>query len=388
MITETQSSIESIQKRAKTLLGAWNSARNCGDRKIGAQIMGNSYRELNSMLLANMPSVIAAHNSNALDTQLSRQAFLLRAFKTEFVQRILQLSVFCARYNDVPLEGSDRLEVAFLPLQTTASTSFVSGTGYTNTSDFVQNTREVLIGGDGASGSSGVNAAANTAKDRLFQQLAVRSYDINRLPALELQGLFDMATRRLAVDIETQVISRVVTAGNFGAATKTLLASACTADDVADLEKTGNDLNWPVTERALVLDSAYRRSLVKDSGFRDYIANGPTDPSSRRRCQQFYGFDQILPVPNMANYSPANENLVGFITHKSAVLVATSPIMPSPAVMAQLFDYSIVSDPVLGISLESRRYGNATLDQGYWVIECSFGAAKGIDSALKRITSA
>jgi hypothetical protein len=42
---------------------------------------------------------------------------------------------------------------------------------------------DISVGGDGGN-TSGSNAAANTAKDRLYQQLLFRSYDLARMPYL------------------------------------------------------------------------------------------------------------------------------------------------------------------------------------------------------------
>ncbi len=90
----------------------------------------------------------------------------------------------------------------------------------------------------------------------------------------------------------------------------------------------------------------------------------------------------------MASFSPAGENLVGWVNHSSAVLVATSPIMPSPEVLNLLSNYHVAVDPRTGAALSFRSQGNAVLDQAYRIVEVAFGAAKGVDKALGRINGA
>jgi hypothetical protein len=127
--------------------------------------------------------------------------------------------------------------------------------------------------------------------------------------------------------------------------------------------------------------------LLKDPTFKAYLSYGSTDPIQRARIQQAYGFSDIYPLANLSDYSPAGENLKGWINHKSAVLVATSPIMPTREVRELLTRYEVIVDPATGIALEYRRMGDVILDATKEVIESSYGAIVGIAEALKRFTS-
>jgi len=84
------------------------------------------------------------------------------------------------------------------------------------------------------------------------------------------------------------------------------------------------------------------------------------------------------------------ENLAGFVTLPSALLVGFAPIEPAPAVRNVLFDYQIVrsSDPNSNLVLEYRHFGDADSDTSYQVIECNYGHALGETAALKRIITA
>jgi hypothetical protein len=127
--------------------------------------------------------------------------------------------------------------------------------------------------------------------------------------------------------------------------------------------------------------------MLKSPYFKQYLAYGSTDPIRKAYIQEAYGFEAMHSVPNLTNYSPAGEFLTGWINHKSAVLAATSPIMPNEEVRKLLTSYDVVVDPELGIALEYRRFGDVTLDQAKEVVECSYGASKGVDAALQRMTS-
>jgi hypothetical protein len=324
-------------------------------------------------------------NNNSIDAALQRQAILQEAL-TAYKKRLLALEAFCFKFEPA-LEGTDKVEVSYFPLQTTASTSFVKGTGYTTTSDWNQQKREVFVGGDGDSTTSGTNAATGTAKDRKFQMLAFTSYDLNRQPFLNSVQLAQQATNQLAVDVFTDIVSRIVTKANYGNAIKQTAAASFSADDVADVRETATNLHWPQSGRSLVLNHTYYTPLLKDPTFKAYLAYGSTDPIQMGRVQEAYGFENIFEVPNLTTYGPAGENLVGWMCHKSAALVAVANIVPATAVRNLLGVYELFVDQNTGLSFAHRTFGNATTDTSNNIVECSYGAQKGVETALNRFTS-
>jgi hypothetical protein len=326
-------------------------------------------------------------NSNAIDAALQRQVILQEMIEA-FAVVLIRLDVFSTIYNNIPLEGTDKVEVPYFPLQANASTSFVAGTGYTTVQDWTQNSREISIGGDGNSATSGANAAANTARDRKYIGINFQSYDIARQPYLNIAKLFRQAANKLGVDVFTDIISRVVTKASFGNSVKSLAALSFSADDVADLRELGTAANWPQMGRSLVLSHKWYTPLLRDTSFKQYLAYGSSDPIQLGRIQNAYGFENIVEVPNLDTlYSPSGENLVGWINHKSAVLVATSPIVPTEEVRLLLSSFQVVVDPKTGIAFSYRRFGDATKDAGNAICEVAYGAGKGVDTALRRITS-
>jgi len=358
-------------------------------RDTGRVLEKNELQEMHarSLLVANTiakhkEKIIAHWNLNAIDSALQRQVILQDMIRA-YAIILLPLSQFSTVYSNIPLEGTDKVEVPYFPLQTTASTSFVKGTGYTTSSDWTENSREIAVGGDGSTA-----AAANQARDRKYQMINFDSYDLRRQPYLNLVQLFVMAAQKLAVDVFTDIVKSVVTAANFGASVKAVAAAAFSADDVADLDASATGRNWPQAGRSMALDHLYYAPLLKDQSFKAYLSYGNADAIQTGRIKSAYSFENIDKVPNLAaNYSPAGENLVGWITHKSAVLAAFANIMPSPAVRILNEIFEIVTDEQTGISFAHRRFGDAVKDRTFEVAESSYGAGKGVDAALGRITS-
>jgi hypothetical protein len=187
---------------------------------------------------------------------------------------------------------------------------------------------------------------------------------------------------KLASDIVADVLT-VVTNANFGAAAIIKAAALFDSDDLATL-KVACKL-WPEGGRGLILDSAYDASLLKDAAFKSAM-NAASDSAIKegRLFPRVFGFS-YTESPTI----PANgENLVGFAVFQSAVLVAFAPVPPVQEVRNAGTTYQLVVDPMSGVALEYRTFGNNVLDTATHLVESSFGWAKGNGNAIKRITSA
>ncbi|MDE2102231.1 MAG: Clp protease ClpP [Patescibacteria group bacterium] len=332
---------------------------------------------------ASKNKIIAMWNASTIDAGLQRQV-ILQEMLEEFAVQLLPLKNFSTVFSNVPREGTDTVDVPFYPLATDAANSWDPAVGYSGTGGVV-NAKPIYIGGSGT--TSGANAPAGYAKDRKWLALSFSSYELASQPWVNWQKLAQQKANKLGVDIFKDIVSRVITAANYGASVKAVPAAAFSGDDVADLAETGTGLNWPVNSRSLVLNHTYRTPLLKDPTFKQYLSYGSTDPLRKAVIQEAYGFENIDIVPNLTNYSPANENLIGWINWMYAMLVATAPIMPTEEVRALMTRYDLATEPQTGLTLEYRRFGNVTLDQTTEVIECSYGAAPGVLTALKRLTS-
>ena len=309
--------------------------------------------------------IMEAWNTNTIDSDLQRTV-ILQDMVREYAKRILPLSAFSTGYYNVPLEGTDKVTVPFFPLQTNASTDWVAGTGYV-AGNTTQNTRTVTI------------------NRRKYQAMAFTSQELRRQPYQNWAQLLTMNAEQLGVDVNADVLS-LVTVANYGASVKAVPAAAFGADDIADLYGACTDLNWGDVGRSLILTTLYKVALLKDNAFRSALAYGDSDPIRKALIQQAYGFQDIYTIPT-ANLPTNGQNLSGFVCRNNAALVATSPIMPGPAVRAVMVQYDIAVDPVNGTALEYKYFGNAQLDNTIEVVESNYGFAKGVASSLARITT-
>jgi hypothetical protein len=71
-----------------------------------------------------------------------------------------------------------------------------------------------------------------------------------------------------------------------------------------------------------------------------------------------------------------------------AILVAFSPIKPSPGVLNHLTAYEVAVDPETGLTIEYRSWADPDTDTEKQVLEVNYGFALGHAAALKRIVSA
>ncbi len=343
---------------------AWQRGHNVGMDKIRDSAVNKAhfFRKHNAKL-------IQFANTNTIPAELKRQVILQEVI-IDFARRLAPFSMFSTVFGNVPLEGTNKVEVPFYDLDSSASTSFVSGTGYTTIGNTVTAAREIEIGEGVANG------------DRLYQALAVSSQELARQPYLNVLQLAKLKAEKLASDIFTDVLG-IVTAANYGVAAITSPADMFDSDDLADL-KLACKL-WPELGRLLMLDSAYDANLLKDPSFK-HALNAASDSAIKegRLFPRVMGFDykELPTIPTNA------ENLVGFAAFKSAILVATAPVPPAEEVRNAGTIWEMVTDPQTGISLEFRRFGTNVTDVATHVIECSYGFAKGNGNALKRIVSA
>lgn len=306
-------------------------------------------------------------NANTIAAELKRSVILQSAI-VDFRRILLQLNQFSTVFQNVPLEGTNKVEVPFYDLDSSASTEFVLATGYTTIGNTTTDKREITIGTGATDGA------------RLFQALSFTSEEFARQPYLKIQQLATLKAEKLAYDIVTDVLG-VVTAANYGAAGYTGPAATMLYTDVVDLSVACK--TWPQAGRRLFVSAEIDGSLRKDAALRDnsaFSANVAQDAV----IPKLAGFDYIV-NPNIPSNS---ENLIGFAAFMSAILVATAPVPPREEVRNNGTTYELVVDPQTGIAFEYRTMGDSVTDKAIHVIECSYGFAKGNGNALKRIVSA
>jgi hypothetical protein len=278
-------------------------------------------------------------------------------------EALLPLNSFSTVFNSVPLQGTDKIAVPFYPLATDATSDF------NGTYSF----------GD----SNAINSREITVNKRKYQALSFTSAELARQPYFNPEQLGFLKGRKLAEDILRDILS-VVTAANYGAPIHTGAASTFDSDDMISIKTVLDQSKWAKTSRVMVLDNAYEGALLKDASIKNAAAVGSASAIQNGRLPQIAGFDIVG-----TNLVPDNgENLVGMVALPEAILVAFSPVQPSPAVRNNLNAYETAVDPETGLTIEYRSWGDPDTDMEKSVIEVNYGFALGHAAALKRIVSA
>lgn len=280
-----------------------------------------------------------------------------------FTELLMPLAMFSTAFQDVPLQGTNKMVVPYFPLSTVASRDY---DGTYQFDDSEQDVKEVTI------------------NKRKYQGLSFTSYEKARLPKFDPETLGYLRGIKLAEDILQDILSIVLNA-NYGAPILTTSAADFTVDDTIDLESALTAARWPQNGRGLIIGPTYLGGLKKDMS-----ANGGLRTFGVNPVGDAFTFPMLnnLSIAE-TNIIPGNgENLVGMCVYRSGILVGFAPITPADEVMEQLYDYRVVSDPATGISLEYRSWGVPGTDQVNRVIEANYGYGAGEATAIKRIVSA
>jgi hypothetical protein len=289
---------------------------------------------------------------------------LITAAMRAFRNRILPVLAFSRRFESTPLEGTNIVQVPYYPLASGASSDFVDGTGYTAVQAQSPQTKPV------------------TVNKRKYRMMDFSSKDVARQPFLDRQQVIALEAEKLADDVLADIFS-IVTATNYpGTTLAAAAASAFDLDDALALRRLCNEANWPSAGRGLVLDSTFAEYLLRDSRVQNSQTSGSTDAATEGRLNRIAGF-QPYEVPLI----PANgaEKIAGFAAVPSAILFASAPIPPAEP-LDRIVEYRTYTDPGTGLTLEYRRFGDATKDVANELVEFNYGYAVGEAVALKRIT--
>jgi hypothetical protein len=281
-----------------------------------------------------------------------------------FAIPLLPLRLFSTVFNNVPLKGTDEVVVPYYALNTTAS------------SDLTSTALPAYVFGQ----ATATSMKKITVNKRKYQPLDYSSEEFRRQPFFSAVRLGAMNAERLAVDIFNDVMS-VVTLANFGAPAKTTAAATITSDDIVDIRGSCNAAGWPDMGRSLIVDSAVDNSLQKDESYKLALNIGTPSVIQQGVFPKLSGFDYAW-MPSLPSNS---ENLIGFAAFASGILSAFAPIEPAPGVRAQLVAYEVVTHLETGISMNYRHWGEPANDRDYEVIECAYGYAAGVPTAIKRI---
>lgn len=340
--------------------GGERSFENAADR---SRRVAEIYAEARDKIL---PVMNAAAN-NAIDPGLKR-VLILNETVRDFAVRVLPLRLLCTVFENVPLQGTDEVEVPYYTLQTAASSDFTEGDN---------------AGGGGYQFGQATNTSAKkiTVNKRKYQPLDYSSSTFQRQPFFSAARLGKINAEKLGVDILTDILS-VITLAKYGAAVKNIPIAGYTSDDVIDLKGIATKANWPDQNRVMIVDSDLETVLQKDTAYKLALNIGTADVIQKGKFPNISGFD----FASMPNFPTNGENLVGIIAFASAIAAAFAPVAPAAGVRHQLVAYEVATEPATGISLNYRHWGVAQQDRDYEVIESAYGYSDVITAALKRLT--
>jgi ATP-dependent Clp endopeptidase proteolytic subunit ClpP len=301
--------------------------------------------------------------ANTIDTALKRTVILsdlLRAFE----RRLLMIGVFAHKFENVPLQGTNKVAVPFYDLDTTASTDFVAANGYEFAEDTIVGAREVTI------------------NKRKYKSMNFSSDTFRRQPYFNADISMTLKAEQLALDVWLDILS-IVKVDPYGNSVVNREPGTFDSDDMSALMGIADTADWPELGRAAVLSTDHKVALGQDDFLKSALHSGSTDTLRKGAIGPLYGFETFF-SPRIPTNS---EDLSGFICLPQAALVATAPILPAPGVRQQLLAYEVVVNPATGIAFEYRYGSDVWKDKDREVVECNYGYAKGIATALKRITS-
>lgn len=337
-----------------------------GRRQISAMIKKHKQKLIAAIDNAAGMSPVMNANTNTISSGLQRQVIMSEIMR-DFIRPLVPMDVFCRKFDRVPLEGTDKVDVPYYPLDTTASLDMVAATGYVFTTT-----------------GTTTNSIEVTVNKRKYKPIQFQSYEIRRQPWLDIKRLSGLAAEQVGVDVWQDILTDI-TAGNFGNAVLSLPYQAFTRDSMADLATACDKANWPVNVRNVIINADYNGNLMKDPSLVNVLNIGTDEVVRARNLGEIMGFQGVY----RTNYIPATADpyLVGFAVHPAALVVATAPILPAPGVLRLLTAYDLATDDESGATLEYRYWGEPVLDVDREVIECNYGHIKANTAALKRIVS-
>lgn len=317
-------------------------------------------------------------------SNLQRQVIMSEAMRA-FKRRMLPLTSFAHIWNAVPLQGTDQLVVPYYPLFAAASSRFIQGQGYQFGNTDVAEDKNITVGGVGT-------PAKIAGQDRAYQALTYSAYLVRRQPWVEIQRLAVMRAEQLALDIMNDVITAWVLKANFGNAVWAGAPAGFDDTTVALLAGAARKSDWPEGGRNLIIGTDYWVNLASSPYVKAFLNIGDTGTIREGRIGGLYGFEDTIENPRIP-VTP-DGNLVGWISYPSAVLCATSPILPAPGEMKLMVSYDVVVDPVdsdeeggTGLAFEYKYWGEPWNSADREIIECNYGSGLGELAALKRLVA-
>jgi len=162
-------------------------------------------------------------------------------------------------------------------------------------------------------------------------------------------------------------------------------AASFDSNDVADLWNVAQDDEYNLEDRSLILTNPYYTSLLKDDYLKSFDKAG-TDETLRRSIVRELNDFEVMSSSVLASSAPAGaEDLVGFITDKSALAIHTGiPAIQDPE-SAALIQMVTTMQAENGLTMQFRKHTDPANGAVYGTAEILIGAAVGDANRLARL---
>ena len=193
-----------------------------------------------------------------------------------------------------------------------------------------------------------------------------------------LDTLVSSAVKQLAQDILQDIFSEITQANYGDPAINPLAPASFDYKKILAVREACAAVKMPVSDRALVLDSAYFTNLLGD----DIVAKSYMPPIAQpgvvegliRRLAGFDIYETVILPEN-------GEKLTGFAAHPSCLAVAMRYLEP----VANYDEAGAVTDPETGLTFGYLRYTEIQSNRIFVTVECLYGFKVAIPAGLKRI---
>lgn len=199
--------------------------------------------------------------------------------------------------------------------------------------------------------------------------------DVDWLQRIFVEPAVEATCKSVADDLLALVLN-----ANFSA-NSVITAANFDSDDLADLAGALTTLKVPKSLRSALLLPTYNASLQKDAAIQDASAYGSSAAVRDHAAGQIHGFG----IYEYEGIPTNSENLMGFVCHPSALLIAARTVAPPLSPRVQVLN---TVDPKTGIPLQFRAWYDRDGGQYKFSVGLLYGVAVGNGSALKRILSA
>jgi hypothetical protein len=262
------------------------------------------------------------------------------------------------------------------------STSYSAETvrrGSTVEVPLIANLTATTFAGDYTTGGGTINNVSVSVGTHRVVTADVSDTEWANSSSVEVLKFSRQAGKALAQSVLTTIYNLfVTTAGSAAQYTATVTGlSAFTLTNARALRRALSDERAPLTDRALILNTALYDSLLSQSGLLDASQFGSRDAISDARVPRLLGMNVYESL-----ILPANSiSLSAVAVHPNAVALAVRALEPQAP--GEYLAAQTVTDPETGLTIGIRRFYRPETGKHHLAFECLFGCSRAITGAAK-----